>query len=465
MSEAAGIAIARHQQRRSSESSAFKEAAGGDAVDVDLGENATLVRMFLSGKTSAGLGNVGSSQNSEEPNGAADQDAAHIEYFPDPPCIGAVEQDDQDGCFSSEAKSPTPQHYWKDHVCWKRDDPAIQAWVKTIDRFRAQWDKQTAAFSATRFSQGMKRSVIRSSVNDSGETIIIQAFVNINASSVGIRSAGSHEDSKKIGQYISPGEPVVIERVMIEKDSVRFLKLADDRGWVFDSKDDIDVMAKMEDLEVGTAWYRVVCKELIDVRRTPIYDISSKTGRLLCPREVVAANMRCRVRGDHFVHLADGRGWVFVLKQGASRRNPRADEMVLEECEAEFDKTVSLDYLNFLPPTTHVVESGKWTYVAGYEPILAIGTRPHGTHICPGDVVLVNMRSFANGDAPSPHSSKSSKMWLRLNDGRGWVPETGLDGKSLMTLREDNSITYPKHYKGKTRDFDKPSLPWMAGVA
>merc|ERR1740129_1629371 len=296
----------------------------------------------------------------------------------------------------------------------------------------------------------MKRSYVRSSINSMGETIHIQAFVNVNAHPVGVRRRRSHDDSEKTGEAIGPGEPVVVEQVA-EHDGVRFLKLADNRGWVFDSKDDHEVMAKMEDLEVGIAWYRVVCKELVDVRGAPVYDHTARTGRLLCPGELIAINLRCRVRGGYFVHLADGRGWVFVLKSGASRTNHDTTAEVLKECEAQLNGNTSVDLLNAVPPTTDIVEVGTWTYVVGFEPVLALGSRPNGTYLSPGDVVMVNKRAWGNGDPPNPHTRDYSKLWLRLNDGRGWVPEKGADGKALLNLWADSSMTYPKHFRGRLK--------------
>lgn len=442
-------------------SSSFKlEDGGGGPNDIDVdAHNQTLVRLFLSGKTTAVLAparaSITQGDNSlDVPNG-------EVEYFPDPPCIAPYEEDEHNQ-FTYGDNAPTPQRYWKDHVTWKRDDPEIGAWINLVDRFRSQWDTKTAMYDSESVSPGMRRSLVKTEVNNVGEATLIQAFVNITRSSVGIRSDKSY-DASRSGQTLGPGEPTVIEQV-VDKDGARFLKLADERGWVFDSKDDLEVMAKMEDLEVGTAWYRVVCNELIDVRRAPVYDDSHKTGRLLCPDEVVAANMRCRVRGSHFAHLADGRGWVFVLKQGAHRRNPSKQDVVLKECGQEFDKDASLDVMNALPPTTEVVEVGQWTYVVGKEPVLAIGTRPHGTYISPGDVVLVNMSAFARGDPPRTPADTATK-WLRLLDGRGWVPEKGTRGNALMTLREDNSSTHPPHYKGRQKDIDKARQPWMVGTA
>lgn len=308
----------------------------------------------------------------------------------------------------------------------------------------------------------MRRSFIRASMNSQGDETHIQAFVNITSNPVGIRASSSHEDSEKTSHSVLPGQPVVVQQVE-EKDGIRFLKLADGRGWLFDSKDNVNVMAKMEELEVGTAWYRVACKQLVDVRIAPVYDISARTGRLLCPGEVVSVDMKCRICGSHFAHLADGRGWVFLLMFGANRKNPHSSHVVLTECEGEIDKNAVVDPINDLIPTNDVVDVGNWTYIVGHEPVLAIGSVPYGTYLKPGDVFLVNKRAYAKGDAPGPH--QRGVMWLRLNDGRGWVPMEGTRGEPLVRLQKESAITYPKHFNRRMKDLDSPSAPWMTGVA
>lgn len=440
----------------------------GDVVDVD-NQNATLVTLFLSGKTATNLESQSKKMSLADASAPSfidltEAEEGEVEYFPEPPCIAANPNQDVENSTAASATGLEPHKYWKNHVSWREEDPEIEVWNKQILRFRDQWDKLTAAFNTSRCSHGMKRSLIRSSVNSMGETIRIQAFVNISGQSLGIRSASSHDDAGKTGQTVEPGEPVVIEQV-VEKEGVRFLKLADKRGWVFDSKDDIEIMAKMEDLEVGIAWYRVLCSDLVDVRRAPIYDESAKTGRLLVPKEIVAVNMKCRVRGDHFVHLTDGRGWVFLLKQGACRRTPKPNQVVMKDCEALFNQDAPLDLLKAVPPTTEVVDVGTWPYEVGEEPVLAIGYKNYGTYLSPGDIVMISKRAYANGEPPQPHTQNTSKLWLRLANGRGWVPERGTDGKMLLKERTDTSLAFPEHYKGRIRTLDRPKHRWMMGTA
>jgi len=450
--------------------SSFRDG-NAEVVDVD-NRQATLVRLFLSGKNSAGISTSSTfhhlPQGDEQQASLSERFGGEVEYFPEPPCIAPIDENETDyprevmAARDLTQPAAAPQHYWKNQTTWRHDDPDVEVWIQQVARFRESWDKLTDAIGSKASAGGrMHRKHHRPSTNAEGEDINIQAFVNVSSFTLGVRTSPA-QDSEKTGEIVAPGEPVVIERVQ-EMDGVRFLKVADRQGWLFDSRDNLVLMSKMEDLEVGTAWYRVVCRELVEVRSAPVYDAAAKTSRLLCPKEIVAVNMKCRVRGALFCHLADGRGWVFLLKKGASRTSTHSSHVILEECEAEFDEDANFDPISLLPATTDAVEVGSWNYVVGMKPVLALGTMPHGTHLSPGEVVLVNKRAFSHGDTPC--LGIYHQHWLRLNDGRGWVPERGMDGKVLLELQQDNALTYPKHFRGKLKDLDVPKHEWMMGVA
>lgn len=56
-----------------------------------------------------------------------------------------------------------------------------------------------------------------------------------------------------VWQVVESGQCVLVDKVF-DEDGVRYLRLADGRGWVFDSDGTNDLMAKLEDLEVGASW-------------------------------------------------------------------------------------------------------------------------------------------------------------------------------------------------------------------
>merc|ERR1719461_1330786 len=84
----------------------------------------------------------------------------------------------------------------------------------------------------------------------------------------------------------------------------RFLKLADGRGWVFETKDRLLVMSEVRakaqearDFARGLWHYTVVCDD----------DVETRAGLMVHPGDCVAVDERCRVAAVWFLRLADGR--------------------------------------------------------------------------------------------------------------------------------------------------------------
>jgi len=179
---------------------------------------------------------------------------------------------------------------------------------------------------------------------------------------------------------------------------------------------------------------------------------------------MVVVDLKARVRGITFVHLSDGRGWIFLVQPHLDgKQHKRRAGNILEECEAEVTRgDKEGDTLGMLPPTNGVVEVGLWTYVVGIAPVLALGAKLNGTYIQPGDVIKVDKRAFSDGMHPT--AGGSGRRWLHLLDGRGWVPERDGTGTEVVSLRTRSMLNYPAHFKGLT-NLDKPSASWMVGVA
>merc|ERR1711972_39008 len=67
--------------------------------------------------------------------------------------------------------------------------------------------------------------------------------------------------------------------------------------------------------EGGLKHYVVMCKDDVEVRASPTYADDARVGHFLHPGQVVAIDDRRMVQGSWFLHLADGRGWVFETKE------------------------------------------------------------------------------------------------------------------------------------------------------
>lgn len=456
-------------------------------VEIDK-RNETLVSLFLSGKSHQ---RFGASSSAAVPSHVplagenlaflTDWAGAEFDYFPEPPCIGENEGDEEEQGATSDVRATwgtSAQAYWKSQVSLQPKNAAQKADADKADAFITLWFREAGGAAA---DAGWERGVSTERVekikperrarNSFSDGDHLEAYVNISLCKVGIRSCASSDESFRTAETVDPGEAVVINKA-VEDDGTRFFKLADDRGWVFDYKDDLHVLARMEELEVGLSWYRVVCPEMVGIRRCPVYDTAAKSDSFLSPRELFVVNIRAKVCGHFFVHLADGRGWVFMSKYQDKRKDKKAlargtrtgsDDggLVVEECEGEIvEGNLESDKVN-IPPTSAAVEVGTWTYQVGYDAVLAFGTQPHGVYVCPGDVIVVNKRCYYNGDAPT--DPESARLWLRLADDRGWIPEKSINGQLLVTLRKDGEVTYPQHYKAKWAQDNVQS--WEIGVA
>jgi len=447
----------------------------------------TLVGMFLSGGSAqaAPQGPAAASQKQRTSLSAstglqsgqvADFDGEdpdlELEYFPDPPCIAPFADEEEKNDVKT-MKGAAPQSYFKGHVQWIADDLQTQQARLSSMAFVELWNKKhgiSDGATTERIARLTKRSTFSSfaSRSDLGETSF-WAFVNITQTPVGIRSVNALDEDKKTGEVIHPGHCVLIERIA-EQEGIRYLKLSDGRGWVFDSNGKDTIMAKMEEVEIGVSWHRVVGTKSVDIRRTPVYGDAARTSRLLAPRELVVVNIKARIRGQTWVHLADGRGWVFVMLAGAKKVKSLSDT-VMQDCDAEITMGDSYADMFILPPTTEAVEVGLWTYIVGTEALLAIGTKPIGTFIEPGDVIKVDKRAFQDGNSISEamvHSTSTGapalrRRWLRLADGRGWLADKNLAGKDVVTLRAESFVSYPSHFKG-AKNIDRPSAAWMVGM-
>lgn len=138
------------------------------------------------------------------------------------------------------------------------------------------------------------------------------------------RICPTYSDDARTGCILGPGDCIACdERCNVA--GARFLKLADGRGWVFETKDRLLVMSEVRakavearDFARGLWHYTVVCDDDVEIRAAPTYSDEARTGLMVHPGDCVAVDERCRVAAVWFLRLADGRGWVFESKD--SRR-------------------------------------------------------------------------------------------------------------------------------------------------
>jgi len=138
------------------------------------------------------------------------------------------------------------------------------------------------------------------------------------------RISPTYSDDARTGIILSSGDTVACdERCLVA--GARFLKLADGRGWVFETRDRLLVFSEVRskpqearDFERGLWHYSVVCDDDVEIRAAPTYSDEARTGLMVHPGDCVAIDERCRVAAVWYLRLSDGRGWVFESKD--SRR-------------------------------------------------------------------------------------------------------------------------------------------------
>jgi len=336
------------------------------------------------------------------------------------------------------------QNYWKSHATRPRNWPSIA-------RVQAEQLK-------------FHQDYVESATIDKGKGPLESAamcFVVVSPFKVGIRRTPTLDESEKTGDTLSPGQ-VIVARSVVVISEVRFIKLCRG-GWVFEWMDDLKVMAEMTEVEIGLRWYRVACSEFVEVRQVPMHGKYCLSGWVMSPSEVCVASLRCQVHDCEFLQLADGRGWVFVYKLPPADSETgvldlRIDpEVVMVPCEEQ----MPMEMEEQVDPQckTDSIEIGHWRYEVLEKPLVALGTTLNGTVLQAGDSITVDMRTRANGSKLMETSGGfqvTSRVWLRLSDGKGWIPKTDSNGKP--TVRFTGTAMGRSNERGPTRDVAEPAF-------
>lgn len=347
-----------------------------------------------------------------------------------------------------KAQSETKlQEYWKSNALWP-------LWPQLKEsRERAQSFRDA-------FQEGINSPSL---IRHCGEHLKCAAYVVICPERIGIRASPTCDFDKQTGGMLYPGEMAIVDNIL-RFDGVNFLKLRRG-GWVFDKKGAIQCMSYMAQVEIGLWWYRLISAEYAEIRCSPNYRDATRTGHMLVPGEVIVITLRCIVDGNRWMLLADGRGWIFEMRPPIHGLADSADERVIQECD-EQRPDAEEPVINL--KTGGIVELGMWEYEV-MEEVLALGSSTSGWLLGRGDVVLVDMRVPANGLKVKETSSHTAvtpetRIWLRLHDGRGWIPKTQIDGLPnvrFVKVPAPGSKHNPKHQNAtKAEDVD-----WMSGVA
>eukprot|EP00403_Amphidinium_massartii_P012892 CAMPEP_0178432368 /NCGR_PEP_ID=MMETSP0689_2-20121128/32344_1 /TAXON_ID=160604 /ORGANISM="Amphidinium massartii, Strain CS-259" /LENGTH=420 /DNA_ID=CAMNT_0020054343 /DNA_START=9 /DNA_END=1268 /DNA_ORIENTATION=- len=359
------------------------------------------------------------------------------EIIKDPPCVMPFEDTDD---METAPLNPFPniQAYWKPFATYMDQWPTVMRNKSVMKQFEMEYGREMGKELVQRTS---KRSDNRS-----------RSYVCISQYPVGVRSAPTQSEDSMTSDIIYPGDILLVQEVRSSEDesSTDYLQLGGMRsGWVFSRKDGVLLFSEMRMMEVGPWWYKVVCSEMAEIRTIPLHADWGRTGWLVSPGEYVNVTLRAHVCGYDFLLLADGRGWMFIQKPGTPKNTRDPDHFVMSECETDFMLDDMAMLQSLITPTNEVVEIGKWTYVVNQNPVLALGSLERGVWLVPGDIVKVNKRAIASGSL-SRGSSVQSRRWLRLSDGRGWVPQVFEDNTEALTLREDEDLAYPQWYQAAT---------------
>jgi len=137
-------------------------------------------------------------------------------------------------------------------------------------------------------------------------------YVVIDSLGIGIRKAPTLADKARLGKaYVLHENDVIVSDAHVQYRGVKFLRLADGRGWVFDSAKGYPIVAELAE---GLWRYVVIEPCGLGIRRVPTFADNARLGDscVLQQNDVVVADARLQSGGAIFLRLANGQGWVFT---------------------------------------------------------------------------------------------------------------------------------------------------------
>jgi len=344
------------------------------------------------------------------------------------------------------------EEYFKPHATWPHF-PKLEERRNRMKSFAAQ------------FHGGKHDETI---IRHCGESLKCSAYVVVSVEKVGVRSSPSLAEEAQTGEVLHPGQMVMVDSIL-NFGKTKYLKLSTG-GWVFNHKGSTRVMAYMSNIEIGMWWYRVVSQEFAEVREAPSESERVRSGFVLVPAEVCVVSLRCLVDNKSWMHLADGRGWIFEMRpDNAPTLTAKTDDGVREVVMAECKQELSTDFVGEEQAhgkSMNAAEVGMWEYEV-MQSVLAIGASISGWMLRRGDKVFVDMRVPANGQKEVRESGGNpiTRIWLRLNDGRGWLPKTDLSGTPVVRFRKMASVEHRLTIKKQGSNQSDGVEDWKIGVA
>lgn len=203
-------------------------------------------------------------------------------------------------------------------------------------------------------------------------------------------------DAQKLQLALQPGTIFSVEEQKLGEDGVLYLKLAGNRGWVFDRKPGVGIMCSRFSERDACFWrYDAGDQQNLVVRRTPDID-GQRTNTVMHPGEVFCVSRELLgADGVLFLELADGRGWAFDHKPGVGVMCERHQQKDLVETPL----------------------SDLWRYVAADGKPLVIRTGPSVEAAKTNDVLQ-------HGDmflVSQEQRGEDGILYLELADDTGWV--------------------------------------------
>lgn len=255
---------------------------------------------------------------------------------------------------------------------------------------------------------------------------------------------------------------------MADVGGLTYIKLMDG-GWIFERepvKGEL-VLARMHDVEVGRWWYQQVSNTFVETRRVPTFANDARTGYMTCPDEAVVVCCRCRIDGNKFLRLMDGRGWVF-----ADAPPDIPEDEFDHDFNAVFVECATGQELASCPRDQNApaFEYGFWKYEILDNPVVVIGRSKNGNLLQPGTTFLCDMRVPASGLKTSEVSSNDAqtirnRVWLRIADDQGWLPKTDTQNKPLVRFlgvrKRPEGVKPPR----AAFSVELNTSDWMVGVA
>jgi hypothetical protein len=161
-------------------------------------------------------------------------------------------------------------------------------------------------------------------------------FVVVHRSPLRLRRTATMKETDCTGMYLRPGQCFTVAEMKqddTDPSGIRYLKLSNGSGWVFDRLGSQRVVSELGELELGEWWYTITTPDFGAVRVSPSTSDECRSGWIMCPKEVTVVGLRCMILGHKFLQLLDVRGWLFYILPGTVGLESSMTQ-IMRECSA-----------------------------------------------------------------------------------------------------------------------------------